>query len=160
MKKTIASVVLGAATTLTTVSAEPLPQKSKSIQTGILKYSKQIPQCSVVKGSMVQNVLQRLDYGVGKIEVTYAFTPDGKELESITLSAQGSPKDNGQLHAMMCATAAFVQAMQPEFETQDSALSTASHLWKSSAKAPFTMAFYFEKLKAQHVPFRLVAWKE
>lgn len=156
MQKILTWLSLSSAILLSPAWAGTLTQTPKALQSGIVKYSKKIPQCASVKSSVVQGVWQRLDYGVGKIEVNYKVTEAG--LESVTLNAPNSPKDNGQLHAMMCATAALMQSMQPEYITQESALSQAAHIWKSSVKAPFTMAFIFDQMTAQHVPFQLKAW--
>lgn len=158
MQKMLVWLSLSSAIVLSPALAGTLTQTPKSLQSGLVKYSKKIPQCASVKSSVVQGVLQRLDYGVGKVEVNYKVSETG--LESVTLNAPNSPKDNGQLQAMMCATAALMQSMQPDYETQESALSNAAHIWKSSAKAPFTMAFYFDQMTAQHVPFQLKAWNK
>ena len=157
MRKLIAILCAGALFA-SPVFAENLLQSTKSIQTGFVKYSKKIPQCSAVKSSITQGVLQRLDYGFGKVEAFYKINESG--LESVTLNAPNSSRDEGQLRAMMCATTALMQSLKPELEDQESAMSNAAHLWKLSAKAPFTMGFYFDQLTAQHVPFQLKAWKK
>lgn len=129
--------------------------KPKSIETGLLKYSKQIPQCSAVK-STKNGVMQTLDYGFGKVFVLYE--PNGQKLTSVTLSAPESPKIDGQLRAMMCATSALMVSVQPEYKTVNVAMDDASRLWQLSAKAPFTMSYFFDFLTAQHVPFQVKLW--
>lgn len=155
MLKTKLGLCLAAALVTGHAMAANLAQSPKSIQAGFAKYGKQTPQCSAVKSSM-QGPLQRLDYGVGKIEVLYTYS--GKALESITLHGPDGARNDGQMRAMMCATAALLQAMQPEYQTAEGAMSGAAHLWKSSASAPFTMAYYFDQVTAQQVPLQLKAW--
>lgn len=137
--------------------AADLLQKPKSIETGLVKYSKLIPQCSAVKSSK-NGILQTLDYGFGKVDVLYEL--NGSKLNSVTLSTTGSPKNDMQLRAMMCATAALMVASQPDYKTVEVAMGDASRLWQLSAKEPFTMSYFFDQITAQHVPFQAKLWNK
>ena len=105
--------------------------KPQEAQTGLVKYSKKIPQCSGVK-SVKNGPLQTLDYGFGKIDVLYEVS--GKKLISVTLNGTDGAKNDGQMRAMMCATSALLMASQPKYQTVDEALKNSTHLWKSSVQ--------------------------
>lgn len=56
---------------------------------------------------------------------------------------------------MMCSTYAIMRTLQPDYESHDQAMKQMTHIWKSAKDKPFEMAYYFDKMKAQYVPFEL-----
>lgn len=132
----------------------------KSLQAGIGKHVKEIPQCKTAAlgaGNILNEgrvVYQELKLGDAKVEMILDVNPSGK-ISNAKFSGPDGARDSAQLQAMMCATYAVMRTLQPSLETPDKARKNMGHVWKLAETKPFKMAFYFNNIQTQYVPFEM-----
>lgn len=140
-----------------TASLELTP---KSFQAGMAKHIKEIPQCaaaelgkeSPLKGGRV--LFQELKMNGKKVDIFLDINPAGK-LSNAKFIGPDGVKDDAQLRLMMCSTYAVMRTLQPDLETPEEAQKSMTHVWKSAATKPFKMAFYFNNIQTQYLPFEM-----
>ena len=139
---------------------EALELTPKSFGTGIAKYIKEIPQCAAAKlgkGNPIKDgkiVYQELKLNGVEVDIILDVNEAGK-ISNAKFTGPKGAKDNAQLQLMMCSTYAIMRTLQPKYEKPDQAQSNMSHVWKSAATKPFKMAFYFNSIQTQYVPFEM-----
>ena len=132
----------------------------KAFQVGMAKHIKEIPQCKAAKlgaGSPIKDgqvVYQELKLDGAEVDIILDVNPAGK-ISNAKFTGPNGAKDNSQLQLMMCSTYAIMRTLQPEYEKPEQAQRNMSHVWKSAATKPFKMAFYFNSIKTQYVPFEM-----
>lgn len=132
----------------------------KTFQAGMGKHLKEIPQCSTAKlskGELIKDgkvVYQTLKLGSASVDVILDLSANGKIANAKFTGSQGA-KNDAQVQVMMCSTYAVMRTLQPDYETPEQASGNMAHVWKSAASKPFTMAFYFNSIKTQYVPFEM-----
>ncbi|MPQ68317.1 MULTISPECIES: hypothetical protein [unclassified Pseudomonas] len=142
------------------------PQKDKSLnltprefKEGVIKYLKQIPQCSLSKLTpehMINDgavIYQELNLGGAKLDVFVDVAESGKISKIKFLESRGSKDES--LQAIMCSTYAVMRTLWPDekLQSHEQALDSMTRLWTLAADKPFEMSFFFDKIKAQVVPF-------
>lgn len=132
----------------------------KAFQVGMAKHIKEIPQCKAAKlgaGNPIKDgqvVYQELKLDGAEVDIILDVNPAGK-ISNAKFTGPNGAKDNSQLQLMMCSTYAIMRTLQPEYEKPEQAQRNMSHVWKSAATKPFKMAFYFNSIKTQYVPFEM-----
>lgn len=139
---------------------EVLQLTPKSFQGGIAKYIKEIPQCAAAKlgkGNPIKDgqvVYQELKLNGAEVDIILNVSESGK-ISNAKFTGPNGAKDDAQLQLMMCSTYAIMRTLQPEYEKPEQAQRNMSHVWKSAATKPFKMAFYFNSIQTQYVPFEM-----
>lgn len=139
---------------------EVLELTPKSFEAGIAKYIKEIPQCAAAKlgkGNPIKDgkvVYQELKLNGAEVDIILDVSETGK-ISNAKFTGPKGAKDDAQLQLMMCSTYAIMRTLQPEYEKPDQARSNMSHVWKSAATKPFKMAFYFNSIQTQYLPFEM-----
>ncbi|AXK52617.1 hypothetical protein [Pseudomonas protegens] len=137
-----------------------LPLTSKELESGMKKRFKEVPQCSGVafgKAQAMKNgevIYQTLSLKGAQLEMFVEINSAGKVGNAKFLGSKGA-KDDPELRLMMCSTYAVMRTLQPELESSEAALKSSSRAWTLSKQKPFEMAFYFNKIKTQYVPFEM-----
>lgn len=132
----------------------------KSFQVGMVKHIKEIPQCVTAKlgqGSPLKDgqvVYQELKMNGAEVDIILDVNPAGK-ISNAKFTGPNGAKDDAQLQLMMCSTYAIMRTLQPEYEKPAQARKNMGHVWKSAATKPFKMAFYFNNIQTQYVPFEM-----
>ena len=132
----------------------------KSFQVGMAKHIKEIPQCKAAKlgsGKPIKDgqvVYQELKLNGAEVDIVLSVNPTGK-ISNAKFTGPNGAKDNAQLELMMCSTYAIMRTLQPEYEKPEMAQRNMSHVWKSAATKPFKMAFYFNSIQTQYVPYEM-----
>lgn len=141
-------------------SSTALTLTPKTFQSGMTKYIKEIPQCAsakLAKASLMKDgqvVYQQLKLDGAEVDILLDVNKAGK-ISNAKFTGPADAKDESQLQLMMCSTYAIMRTLQPEYESPAQAQRNMTHLWKSAASKPFKMAFYFNSIKAQYVPFEM-----
>ncbi|UQS91718.1 hypothetical protein M5C90_10810 [Pseudomonas chlororaphis subsp. piscium] len=137
-----------------------LPLSPKELESGMKKRFKEIPQCSAVSfgtANVVKDgaaVYQTLSQAGAQLDVIIDVNSEGKVGNAKFIGAKGA-KDDPELQLMMCSTYAVMRTLQPDLETREKAQKNMKHVWVSAQQKPFEMAFYFNKIKTQYVPFEM-----
>jgi hypothetical protein len=143
-------------------SAEPkaLPLTAKQFDKGVKKYFKTFPQCAEIKIDELRlfndgaNGYQ--EFQLDNITFTVMLNIDEKDkLTNIQITSSGNAKNEQARQGMLCSTYAVMRMLQPKLASKDDALKQAGHLWVLAKDAPFEMTYYFDRIKAQFVPFEL-----
>ncbi|UCZ84907.1 hypothetical protein LGQ10_00865 [Pseudomonas sp. L5B5] len=127
------------------------------------KRFKEVPQCSDAafgKAQAVKNgevIYQTLSLKGGQLEMFVEINSAGKVGKVKFLGIKGA-KNDPELRLMMCSTYAVMRTLQPDLESSDVALKKSSRAWTLSKQKPFEMAFYFNKVKTQYVPFEMIIY--
>gem|GEM_PF-2324687 len=135
----------------------------KSFQAGMVKHIKEIPQCAAAtlgKGSPLKDgrvVYQELKMNGAEVDIILDVNPAGK-ISNAKFTGPNGAKDNAQLQLMMCSTYAVMRTLQPDLEKPEQAQKNMVHVWKSAATKPFKMAFYFNNIQTQYVPFEMTVF--
>jgi hypothetical protein len=139
---------------------EVLELTPKSFAAGIAKYVKEVPECAAAKlgkGNPMKDgqvVYQELKLKGAEVDIFLDVSQSGK-ISNAKFTGPKGVKDDAQVLLMMCSTYAIMRTLQPEYEKPEQAQSNMSHVWKSAATKPFKMAFYFNSIQTQYVPFEM-----
>lgn len=132
----------------------------KSFQAGMMKHLNEIPQCASAKLSKAEPikdgkvVYHSIKLNDASVDVLLDVNGKGK-ISNAKFTGPQSAKSDPQLAVMLCSTYAIMRTLQPKYETPQQARSNMNHVWKSAATKPFKMAFYFNNIKTQFVPFEM-----
>ncbi|WJM94950.1 hypothetical protein QEP73_15320 [Pseudomonas defluvii] len=132
----------------------------KSFQAGMKKHLKEIPQCASAKLSNAEPIKDgKVVYHTIKLNnaaVDVLLDVNGKgKISNAKFTGPESAKNDPQLAVMMCSTYAIMRTLQPEYEKPQQAQKNMKHVWQSAASKPFRMAFYYNNIKTQFVPFEM-----
>lgn len=132
----------------------------KTFQAGMAKHIKENPQCASAKWGKAhlmkegRVVYQELKQNGVEIDIILEVSESGK-VSNAKFTGPKDAKDDAQFRLMMCTTYAVMRALQPDVETPEQARRNMAHVWKSATRKPFSMAFYFNTIQTQFVPFEM-----
>lgn len=133
---------------------------AKQFDKGVKKYFNTIPQCAEIKVDELRLINDGAngyqEFKLGNVTFTVILKISEKDkLTNIKITSTGNAKNEQARQGMLCSTYSVMRMLQPKLASKGDALKQAGHLWTLAKEAPFEMTYYFDRIKAQFVPFEL-----